>query len=299
MISIIGITATGKTSLAAHIAYQTDGEIISADSRQVYRGMDIGTGKDIKDYFVQDVAIPFHLVDIVDAGYEYSVFEYQKDFHKVYRDVIARRKNPILCGGSGMYIEAVLKGYKLIQVPVNDELRKYLEGKTDDELIAILKSFKTLHNKTDIDNRKRLIRAIEIETYYEKYPEHDDFPKIDYQLFGIHFERDVVRNRITKRLKDRISDGMVDEVKQLLDMGVAPDKLKYYGLEYKFITQYILGELSFNDMFQKLNSAIHQFSKRQMTWFRKMEREGFEIHWIDGDLPLESKVDFVLDVCKR
>jgi tRNA dimethylallyltransferase len=295
LLTVLGPTAGGKTSLAAHLAHSLNGEIISADSRQVYRGMDIGTGKDIADYVVNGNPVPFHLVDIVDAGYKYNVYEYQHDFIRVFDEIQSRKKLPILCGGSGMYIEAVLKGYKLINVPVNEELRQDLSAKSDDELIGILESFKKLHNKTDIDTRKRMIRAIEIEKYYTENPQpEDDFPKINSLVIGLKFDRQSQRKRITQRLKQRLDEGMVDEVKSLLDKGITADDMIYYGLEYKFLTQYIIGELSYDEMFAKLETAIHQFAKRQMTWFRKMERSGIKIYWLDGYAPINEKIERVM-----
>jgi len=295
MLTILGATAGGKTSVAARMAYILDGEIISADSRQVYRGMDLGTGKDLEDYVVEGKQIPYHLIDIVDAGYKYNVYEYQKDFLRVYDDLKKRNKFPVFCGGSGMYLEAVLKGYKLIPVPANEELRKKLEQKDTEELISILKSFKTLHNTTDIDSRKRVIRAIEIETFYDETKDIDDyFPKIKSLIVGIKFDRNSRRKRISERLKQRLNEGMIDEVKRILDSGVSPEDLIYYGLEYKFLTQYVIGEISYDEMFKQLETAIHQFAKRQMTWFRGMERKGFKIHWIDGYASMKEKTDRIL-----
>ncbi|MBE9492628.1 MAG: tRNA (adenosine(37)-N6)-dimethylallyltransferase MiaA [Bacteroidetes bacterium] len=295
MIVILGPTATGKTALAAQLAYHVDGEVISADSRQVYRGMDLGTGKDIKDYDVQEKRIPYHLIDIVDTGHEYNVYEFQRDFLKVYNDIRTRDKMAILCGGSGMYLEAVLKGYHLVKVSVNQQLRKEMEQREDEYLIRELESFSPLHNVTDIKNRKRLIRALEIQYYYREHPDLlTTFPEINHIIFGIRFDRQVIRQRITQRLKMRLSNGMIDEVRRLLDKGISPDKLKFYGLEYKYLTQYIIGEINYNDMFQRLDSAIHQFAKRQMTWFRRMERGRFSIHWIDGHLKTANKVEQII-----
>lgn len=294
MITILGATASGKTSVATHLAKRIDGEIISADSRQVYRGMDIGTGKDIDEYTIDGFQIPFHMIDIIDAGCEYNVFEYQHDFLKVFDNVTSRNKMPVLCGGSGMYIESVLKGYKLIQVPVNQDLRDKLTGKSLEELTSILKTYKNVHNNSDIETKKRAIRAIEIEDYYRSHEIEDrTFPKIKSLIIGIMYDRESRRQRITQRLKQRLGNGMLDEVKGLLDRGIAPDRLIYYGLEYKFLTQYLIGETDYNEMFTKLETSIHQFGKRQMTWFRKMERDGFSIQWIDGDIPLDEKVDII------
>ena len=297
LLTILGPTAGGKTSVATHMAYILDGEVISADSRQVYRGMDLGTGKDLEDYVVEGQKIPYHLIDIVDAGFKYNVYEYQKDFIKVFEDLQNRNKFPVLCGGSGMYIEAIIKGYKLIQVPVNEPLRNELEQKSTDELITILASYKKMHNTTDIDTRKRMIRAIEIERYYKENPQPDDeFPEIRPLLVGVKFDRPSQRRRITQRLKKRLEEGMIDEVKKLINQGVTIENLLYYGLEYKFITQYITGNLIYEEMFKKLETAIHQFAKRQMTWFRRMERNGFTIHWLDGYAPMHEKTTRILEL---
>ncbi|MFO7828059.1 MAG: tRNA (adenosine(37)-N6)-dimethylallyltransferase MiaA [Bacteroidales bacterium] len=297
ILTILGPTAGGKTSVATRMAYILNGEVISADSRQVYRGMDLGTGKDLEDYVVEGTPIPYHLIDIVDSGYKYNVYEYQQDFIQVFNDIQSRNKFPVLCGGSGMYIEAVLKGYKLIHVPVNEQLRSVLEKKPYNELVEILASFKTLHNKTDIDTRKRMIRAIEIEEYYSENPQLDvDYPKLTPLIVGVKFDRQSQRKRITSRLKQRLDEGMIDEVRKLLDRGISSETLVYYGLEYKFITQHITGELSYNEMFKKLETAIHQFAKRQMTWFRRMERNGFKIHWLDGYAPMNEKTARILEL---
>ncbi len=299
MLTILGATAGGKTSVAARMAYILNGEIISADSRQVYRGMDLGTGKDLEDYIVEGRQIPYHLIDIVEAGYKYNIYEYQKDFLDVYADIQSRKTFPVFCGGSGMYLEAILKGYKLIQVPANPELRKELEKKETEELIQILRSFKKLHNTTDVDSRKRVIRAIEIETYYDESKDIDDyFPDINSLIVGIKFDRNSRRRRISERLKLRLKEGMVEEVKGILDRGVASEDLIYYGLEYKYLTQYIIGEISYDEMFKQLEIAIHQFAKRQMTWFRGMERKGFKIYWIDGYAPMKEKTDRILQLLK-
>jgi len=295
MLTILGPTASGKTSLAARMAYILKGHIISADSRQVYRGMDLGTGKDLADYEVDGEKIPYHLIDIVDAGYKYNVFEYQHDFLEVYQQLKEENIFPVFCGGSGMYLEAVLKGYKLINVPVNEELRGKLKSMSDEQLITQLKTYKKLHNTTDIDTRKRMERAIEIEEYYLKNKEHDDyFPKINSLIVGVKFDRDSRRKKISQRLKQRLDEGMVEEVKALLDNGISPDDIIYYGLEYKYLTQYIIGQLSYDEMFSGLETAIHQFAKRQMTWFRGMERKGFKIHWIDGYAPMQEKTARIL-----
>ncbi len=292
LITILGPTAVGKTAVAANLALQLNGEIISADSRQVYRGMSIGTGKDLSDYTINGVAVPYHLIDIVDAGYKYNVFEYQHDFNTAYNDIRFRNRTPILCGGTGMYVEAVVNGYRLEEVPPNMELRDELEVKADDELEEILKSLKTVHNKTDFDTRKRAIRAIEIEMYYKEHPRKSvDYPSISCCHIGIAVDVEERRRRITQRLHQRLQEGMVDEVRTLLNSGLSSDDLCYYGLEYKFITLYLTGELEYNEMVEKLNVAIHQFAKRQMTWFRGMERKGATIHWVDGLLPMAEKLE--------
>jgi len=297
LITILGPTATGKTSFATQLAKLISAEIISADSRQVYRGMDLGTGKDLEDFVVEGVAIPYHLIDIINAGEKYNVYEYQNDFLKIYEDIQKRETFPILCGGTGLYIEAVLKGYKLINVPINKELRQELEKKTLEELAEELATMKDLHNTSEIDTKKRAIRNIEIETYYKSNPEIDfNYPKIEPLIFGINFERQIVKDRITERLKQRLRNGMIDEAQRLLDSGVSLETLMYYGLEYKFMAMYLKKELSYNQMVKKLNVAIHQFSKRQMTWFRKMERSGFNIHWIDGNLSMEDKLGEAMKV---
>jgi len=300
LIVVLGCTATGKTSLAVNLANRVQGEIISADSRQVYRGMDVGTGKDLLEFTVNRSDIPHHLIDIVDAGEEYNVYEYQKDFLKAYKGIQQRNAQAILCGGTGMYLEAVLKGYRLINVPENEALRTNLKGKSDKELVDILESYKEVHNTTDSIVRERIIRAVEIAQFKEENKELiNDFPKIKSKLFGIHFEREVLKKRITERLKHRLKhQGMIEEVAGLIKAGIASEKLKFYGLEYKLITQYLLSEIDRKQMFEKLNIAIHQFSKRQATWFRKMERNGFEINWIDGNLPLDEKVEIIICHCE-
>ncbi|MFW5792809.1 MAG: tRNA (adenosine(37)-N6)-dimethylallyltransferase MiaA [Bacteroidota bacterium] len=282
LIVISGPTATGKTSLASKLAFDIDGEIISADSRQVYRKMDIGTGKDLSDYIFEGKDIKYHLIDIVEPGYKYSVFEFQRDFLDAYNLIKGKNKVPILCGGTGLYIEAAIGKYRLLEVPENEELRNELELKTMKELIQILNEMKKLHNTTDIKQKARLIRAIEIESYYKNNPcKKNVMPSINHIFFATNYSRTTVRERITERLKYRLASGMIDEVQKLLDSGLTPDDLIYYGLEYKYITQFIIGEISYNKMFELLNTAIHQFAKRQMTWFRRMERKGFDIIWID------------------
>lgn len=300
LITVLGPTATGKTSFATALAKQLNAEIIGADSRQVYRRMNIGTGKDIQDYTIDGCDIPYHLVDIIDAGEKYNVFEYQTDFLKIYNSLKKNNVLPILCGGSGMYIESVLKGYKLINVPIDDNLRKQLESFSMIELEKMLELFNKLHNKSDVDTKKRAIRAIEIATYYKNNSDIDlSFPTISTIIFGIKFERSTVKERITYRLKQRLREGMIDEVDGLLKSGIPYETLEYYGLEYKFITKFLNKELSYNQMVEKLNIAIHQFSKRQMTWFRKMERQGAEINWIDGALSIEDKIDKALSIINK
>jgi tRNA dimethylallyltransferase len=297
LITVLGPTATGKTQFAVQLTGLIGGEIISADSREVYRGMDIGTGKDLNDYIVNGKQISYHLIDIVDAGEKYNVFRYQSDFLKVYDNLKSKNILPVLCGGSGMYIEAVLKGYKLINVPVNESLREMLNKYSLQELEQKLKQYGQLHNKTDVDTKKRAIRAIEIAEYYKTHPDIDfSFPEIKSLIFGIKFDRKIVKERITYRLKERLQQGMIDEVEELIKQGVDTDTLEYYGLEYKFIVKFLKKELSYNHMVEKLNVAIHQFSKRQMTWFRKMERQGFKIYWIDGELPEDKKISTAMEI---
>lgn len=296
MITILGATASGKTALAANVAYRMNGEVISADSRQVYRNMDIGTGKDYGDYIIEGREVPCHLVDICNAGEKYSVYRYQNDFLTVYNEISGRNKLPVLCGGTGMYIESVLKGYRLLKVPVNKSLRDNLERKTMDEMKDILEGYGDLHNITDISQRKRLVRAIEIAKYYSDHNiEEEEFPEINSLVAGIKFDRNSRRKRITERLKDRLKSGMIEEVKSLLESDVSAETLIYYGLEYKFITRHIQGELSYDEMFSQLETSIHRFAKRQMTWFRRMEKNGIEIKWLDGYLPLEKKVEKVME----
>ena len=297
LITILGPTASGKTPLAAHLADKLNTEIISGDSRQIYRRMDLGTGKDLVDYVVEGRPVPYHLIDIVEPGYKYNVFEYQRDFLKAYEDITSRGKMPILCGGTGMYIESVLKGYRLLPVPENPELRASLEGKTLEELTRILEGYKKLHNSTDVDTTKRAIRAIEIEEYYKQQPpEYREFPTLNSLIVGVDIDRELRREKITRRLKQRLEEGMVEEVRGLLAEGIPAENLIYYGLEYKFLTQYAIGELTFDEMFNQLETAIHQFAKRQMTWFRGMERRGFTIHWLDATLPMEEKVEHITNL---
>ena len=301
MITILGPTASGKTPLAAALAARIGGEIISADSRQVYRRMDIGTGKDLADY----QGVPYHLIDICEPGTKYNLFQYQQDFFDAYQDIQSRGAVPILCGGTGLYIEAVLKGYHLSPVPQNPELRSQLEGKPLAELTMMLQELKEqngshMHNTTDVDSCQRAIRAIEIETYNLEHPTPcRELPPVESVIIGISIDRELRREKITRRLKARLEEGMVDEVQALLDEGIAPDDLIYYGLEYKFVTEYLTGQCSYDEMFQRLEIAIHQFAKRQMTWFRGMERRGFHINWIDATLPMEEKVQQIIQIANR
>jgi len=292
IVTILGPTATGKTELATALAARVNGEILSADSRQIYRGMDIGTGKDLGEYVVNGKQIPYHLIDTVEAGYKYNVFEYQRDFLKAFELINQHGHVPILCGGTGLYIEAVLNGYKLLAVPDDQSLREELSGKTLDELTTILKGYKTLHNHTDVDTVKRAIRAIEIEEYYQKHQEETVvYPELKPLIIGVGIDREIRREKITRRLKARLEEGMIDEVKALLDKGISPDDLIYYGLEYKFVTNYLLGQLTYEELFRQLEIAIHQFAKRQMTWFRGMERRGFIIHWLDALKSTDEKLN--------
>ena len=300
MITILGPTASGKTPVAARLAAEIGGEVISADSRQVYRRMDIGTGKDLADYG----AVPYHLIDIREPGTKYNLFEYQQDFFDVYQQIRSRGAVPILCGGTGLYIEAVLKGYHLSPVPQNQALRDSLEGKSLAELTEMLKALKArngsnMHNTTDVDSCQRAIRAIEIETYNAEHPmPRRELPPVESLIVGIDIDRELRREKITRRLKARLENGMVDEVQALLDEGIAAEDLIYYGLEYKFVTEYLTGQLTYDEMFSRLEIAIHQFAKRQMTWFRGMERRGFKIHWIDATLPIEQKVAKILEMAQ-
>ena len=293
LITILGPTASGKTTLAAHVAARLgNAEILSADSRQLYRGMDIGTGKDLADYQVCGKLIPYHLIDIAPAGQRRNLFQYQQDFWQAYDEIVARGHQPILCGGTGLYIESVLKGYRMVPVPENPELRQSLEGKSLQELTEMLAAMKTLHNTTDVDTPKRAIRAIEIQLYYQTHNiSACEIPRVKSLTIGIAIDRELRRQRITERLHHRLEkEDMVGEVRRLLEH-LQPDDLIYYGLEYKYLTLYCLGRLSYDDMFRQLETAIHQFAKRQMTWFRGMERRGIPIHWIDATLPMEEKLD--------
>ena len=302
MITILGPTASGKTPVAARLAAEIGGEVISADSRQVYRRMDIGTGKDLADYMVDGRQIPYHLIDIREPGTKYNLFEYQQDFFDVYQQIRSRGAVPILCGGTGLYIEAVLKGYHLSPVPQNQPLRDSLEGKSLEELTQMLTDLKTrtgsnMHNTTDVDSCQRAIRAIEIETYNLEHPTpRRELPPVDSLIIGINIDRELRREKITRRLKARLEEGMVEEVQALLDEGIPAEDLIYYGLEYKFVTEYLKGQTSYDEMFTRLEIAIHQFAKRQMTWFRGMERRGFKINWIDATLPMEDKINRIIEL---
>ena len=297
LITVLGPTACGKTQLAVALADRLGGEILSADSRQVYRGMDIGTGKDLADYNIGGHSIPYHLIDIAEPGSKYNVYEFQGDFLKAYREVVSRGVQPIMCGGTGLYLESVLRGYRLIPVPENPELRKSLEGKTLAELTEILKGYKTLHNTTDVDTCKRAIRAIEIEECYRNTPvETGQFPDIRSLNIGVDISRELRRERISSRLEKRLQEGMIDEGRGLLDRGIPAEDLIYYGLEYKYVTLYVTGQLEYKNLLQELEVAIHQFAKRQMTWFRGMERRGIKIEWIPFDWSMDRKVDRIVEL---
>lgn len=294
LIVITGPTASGKTRRAVDLARAIDGEIISADSRQIYRGMDIGTGKDLDEYG----DVPFHLIDIVPAGYKYNLYEYLRDYRRAFDDIVARGRQPILCGGTGLYVESVLRGLSLPEVPANPELRESLRGKSLDELTALLAEMKTLHNTTDVDTAQRAIRAIEICKFYQEHPDlaaqAEPHPLKDAVVVGVDIDRETRRSRISSRLHARLDEGMVDEVRRLLDSGISPDDLIYYGLEYKFLTLHLTGHLSLDEMTRQLEIAIHQFAKRQMTWFRGMEKRGFPITWLSGSLSPEAFTDAVI-----
>lgn len=299
MITILGPTACGKTALAACLAAELDGEIIGADSRQVYCDMDIGTGKDLADYTVKGIQIPYHLIDICKPGTKYNLFLYQEDFIRAYEDIMSRGKLPILCGGSGLYIEAVLKGYNLSPVPQNKVLREALADRSLTELTDLLVQLKlqtgsVMHNKTDVDSCQRAIRAIEIETYLLDHPmDRRELPAVNSFVVGLDIDREMRRKKISQRLSERLDNGLVAEVQGLLDHGIAPEDLIYYGLEYKYVTEYLIGKLNYEEMVKRLEIAIHQFAKRQMTWFRGMERRGIHIHWLDATLPMEEKISWI------
>ena len=300
LITVLGPTACGKTRLAVALADRVGGEILSADSRQVYRGMDIGTGKDLADYEINGHSIPYHLIDIAEPGSKYNVYEFQGDFLKAYRGVVERGAVPIMCGGTGLYLESVLRGYRLIPVPENPALRKSLEGKTLSELTEILKGYKTLHNTTDVDTTKRAIRAIEIEECYRNTPvEAGAFPGLKSLNIGIDISRDMRRELISSRLEKRLQEGMIDEIKGLLDKGISAEDLIYYGLEYKYVTLYVTGQLEYKYLLQELEVAIHQFAKRQMTWFRGMERRGIHIEWIPYEWSMDDKVNRIVELMEK
>lgn len=300
LITITGPTASGKTPFAVEIATKVEGEIISGDSRQVYRLMDVGTGKDLDEYTVGDINIKHHLIDIKEPGEQYTLYDFQKDFHEAYQDILFKNKRPILCGGTGLYIESILKGYELKEVPINQKLRDSLENKSIEELSAILSEYKQLHNTTDIDSKKRAIRAIEIARFQQiHHTSTQSYPAVDSLVIGVSIDRDNRRKKISSRLKARIDEGMIDEVKKILSLGVTPKDLIYYGLEYKFVTLYVTGQISYQEMYNKLEIAIHQFAKRQMTWFRGMERRGIAINWIDALLPMNKKVDMAMELISK
>ena len=300
LITILGPTATGKTKLAAALATMIRGEIISADSRQVYRGMDIGTGKDLEDYTYNGVNVPYHLIDIVDPGYEYNIFEYQRHFSKAFNKIVSNDKIPILAGGSGLYLDAVINGYELTQVPEDHFLRKQLDRLSDEALREKLQLYEGLHNTTDLIERKRIIRSIEIKEYEKLNPgKKVEMPEIDSVTFGLSFERHEIRQRITDRFSERLENGMIQEVEQLLAKGIKPEQLTFYGLEYKWLTLYVTGQIGYDAMFANLNTAIHQFAKRQMTWFRRMEKKGTKIYWIDGSIPLNNKLNAMLMILAK
>lgn len=299
LVCVVGPTATGKTQLAAHVAARIGAAVISADSRQVYRGMDIGTGKDLSEYVVDGKKVPYYLIDIVNSGYEYNVFEYQRDFFNIYSSLQQQEKPVVLCGGSGMYVESVLKNYALYEVPVNHALRHSLAGKNMDELTALLKSYITLHNNSDIETRERLLRALEIQVYYKEHGITYDRPLLPHIAFYLAYPRPLLRERISIRLRERLGNGLVGEVQSLLESGLSGEQLIYYGLEYKYVTQYLLHQLTYDEMVSKLETAIHQFAKRQETWFRHMERNGFSFYKIDGQLSLDEKEEVLLRELKH
>lgn len=295
IITVLGHTAAGKTNLAVRLAHELNTEIISADSRQVYKGMDIGTGKDLDEYNFEGKKIPYHLIDILPAGAKYNVFEFQKDFIEVFTKILEKGKIPILCGGTGMYIESVLNSYKLIHVPVNEKLRQKLQILDFLKLEEILKSYKRPHNRSDLDTKKRAIRAIEIADYYkDSEVQMPDYPEINSLLIGVKYDREIRRERITQRLKHRLANGMIEEAQSLINTGLSFEDMEYYGLEYKYLAWYLSGRIDYNNMYEKLNTAIHQFAKRQMTWFRKMERDGHKIHWIDTNKSEDYNIEYIL-----
>ncbi len=300
LLTITGPTACGKTALAAECAYRLQGEIISADSRQVFRGMDLGTGKDLEDYTVRGTDIPYHLIDIHEAGYEYNVYQFQNDFIAAFRDIVQRGKIPLLCGGTGLYVESIVRGYELSTAPVNESFRQSIAEQSDEELTARLAALVKLHNHTDTETRERLVRALEIAEYRQQHPEdHVILPPMRHLIIGVQYPRDMVVQRIGVRLQQRLEGGMIEEVQCLIDRGVPVERLLRYGLEYKHVTRYLLQQCSYQEMFDNLYTDIRRFSKRQMTWFRRMERNGVSIHWIDGTKPLDEKADEVLELYRN
>ena len=302
LVTILGPTACGKTAVATSLAVRVNGEIISADSRQVFRGMDVGTGKDLGDYVVEGIRVPYHLIDVVEAGAKYSVFEFQRDFLQVYEDIVSRGRQPILCGGTGLYIESILRAYKLVEVPANHALRGRLEGKSIEELTALLATYKRLHNTTDVDTARRAIRAIEIEEYYRenRIDETHPFPALPSLTIGLDIPRELRRERISQRLIRRLhEEGMVEEVRRLLESGIPAESLISYGLEYRYLTLYLTGQLTYDEMVRQLEIAIHQFAKRQMTYFRGMERRGVNIHWIDATRPKEEIIGEIRSLLRQ
>ncbi|MGB4204979.1 MAG: tRNA (adenosine(37)-N6)-dimethylallyltransferase MiaA [Bacteroidales bacterium] len=300
LITILGPTASGKTRLAALLANRINGEVISADSRQVYKGMDLGTGKDYSDYEVDGKTVPYHLIDIADPGEEYNVFRYQQDFIRVYNDIIRRGRIPVMCGGTGLYIESVLGAYRMESVPQNEELRAELKQKSLEELAEKLRNIKPLHNITDITDRERALRAIEIAVFEnERKNDTHSFPDMNSLIFGVAYNRSELRQRITQRLKNRMGEGMINEVKELLSSGVSAEKLDFYGLEYRYLARYVTGMITYDEMFSLLNTAIHQFAKRQATWFRRMERKGFTIHWLPGEWNMDEKMEYILQALEK
>lgn len=297
LLTITGPTACGKTALAAECAFQLNGEIISADSRQVFRGMDIGTGKDLKDYDIHGIHIPYHLIDIHEAGYEYNVYQFQNDFIAAFQQIVGKGKAPVMCGGTGLYVDSIVRGYALSNAPISAAFRDSIKGQSDEELTRRLAQIVTLHNHTDTETRERLVRALEIAEYQQLHPEeHVQLPAMSHLIVGVRYPRQQTIERIGQRLQERIDEGMTDEVQRLLQQGVPTERLLRYGLEYKHVTRYLLHQCSYQEMFDNLFTDIRRFSKRQMTWFRRMERSGVNIHWVDGTNPLQDKVDEILSL---
>jgi tRNA dimethylallyltransferase len=300
MIVLLGPTACGKTKLAVQLAAALNGEILSADSRQVYKGMDVGTGKDLAEYTLGNQVIPYHLIDIVEAGYKYNVYEFQRDFLVVWEEMVKRGKQPVLCGGTGLYLEAVLKGYRLFPVPPNPALRQTLEQKPLAELTELLAGYKQLHNTTDVDSVKRAVRALEIEQFYaDNEASANSFPTIPSVVFGLNIDREERRKRISDRLRARLQEGLVEEVQGLLDRGISADDLIYYGLEYKYVSLYLLKKLTYIELVSQLEIAIHQFAKRQMTWFRGMERRGIRINWLEAQKDPQENTALILTILNQ